>query len=91
VAIFLPAFVFVALSAPFIPKLRQSKIAGGALDGVNLASLALMATVTWQLGRGAVTDFTSLAVVVVSFAALVHWRVNATWLILAGALIGLLR
>jgi chromate transporter len=48
--IFLPAFIFVALSAPLIPRLRASPLAGAFLDGVNVASLALMAVVTWQLG-----------------------------------------
>ena len=53
VGIFLPAFVFVAFSGPLIPRMRRSRIAGAALDGVNAASLALMAVVTWQLGRAA--------------------------------------
>ena len=56
VGIFLPAFVFVALSGPLIPWLRRSPTAGAALDGVNVASLALMAVVTWQLARAAVVD-----------------------------------
>ncbi|HVL11327.1 MAG TPA: chromate efflux transporter, partial [Gemmata sp.] len=49
VGIFLPAFVFVALSVPLVPRLRRSKVAGAFLDGVNAASLALMAVVTVQL------------------------------------------
>ena len=53
VGIFLPAFLFVALSAPLMPRLRRSRIAGSILDGINVASLALMAVVTWQLGRAA--------------------------------------
>src|SRR4030095_8877387 len=44
--IFLPAFFFVAISGPLIPRLRASPIAGAFLDGVNVASLALMAVVT---------------------------------------------
>ena len=54
--IFLPAFVFVALSGPLIPRLRASSGAGAFLDGVNVASLALMAVVTVQLGRAALVD-----------------------------------
>jgi chromate transporter len=50
VGIFLPAFVFVFVSSPFIPKLRSSSWASGFLDGVNVASLGLMAAVTLQLG-----------------------------------------
>lgn len=43
VGIFLPALVFVALSGPVAPRLRRSPVAGAILDGVNVASLALMA------------------------------------------------
>ena len=57
VAIFLPSFVFVALSSPFIPRLRRSPWAAGFLDGANAASVALMATVTWELARAAVVDW----------------------------------
>jgi chromate transporter len=48
--IFLPAFFFVAISGPLVPRLRRSAIAGAFLDGVIVASLALMAVVTWRLG-----------------------------------------
>jgi len=48
--------VFVALSGPLVPRLRRSPTAGAVLDGVNVASLALMAVVSWQLGRAALVD-----------------------------------
>src|SRR6185436_9496079 len=48
IGIFLPAFVFVAISAPLVQRIRGSKVAGALLDGVNAGSLALMATVTFQ-------------------------------------------
>ena len=51
VGIFLPAFVFVALSGPLVPRIRRSPVAGAFLDGVNVASIALMALVTAQLAR----------------------------------------
>jgi chromate transporter len=90
-AIFLPAFVFVAVSGPLIPRLRRSVIATSVLDGVNIASLALMAVVTWQLGRSALTDATSAAIAVASLVTLVGSRINPTWLIGAGIVIGLWR
>src|SRR5215218_6758709 len=52
--IFLPAFVFVAITGPIIPRLRDSPVLAGLLDGANVVSLALMAEVTWQLGRASV-------------------------------------
>src|SRR3989338_5161954 len=55
-AIFLPSFVFVALSHPLLPRVRGSAWAGAFLDGVNVAALGLMAVVTWELGRAAIVD-----------------------------------
>jgi chromate transporter len=91
VGIFLPAFFFVAVSGPLIPRLRRSPFAGAFLDGVNVASLALMAVVTWQLGRAALTDWTAVALALVSGGLLIRFRVNSAWLVLGGAVIGLVR
>src|SRR5206468_3260693 len=85
VAIFFPAFVFVAVSHPFIPRLRRSPWAGALLDGINVASLALMAGVTWQLGRVAVTDVTTAALALASVVLLVRTPVNSAWLVATGA------
>jgi chromate transporter len=89
VGIFLPAFVFVAVSGPLVPKLRRSPIAGAVLDGVNVGSLALMAVVSWALGRAAVVDGMTVVLTLASFALLVRWKVNSAWLVLGGALVGL--
>jgi chromate transporter len=88
VGIFLPAFVFIALSGPLIPRIRESRNAGAALDGVNVASLALMATVTWQLGWAAIVDVPSAALAIVSAILLFTTRINIVWLILGGAIVG---
>ena len=86
--IFLPAFVFVALSGPLVPRLRRSPVAGAALDGVNVASLALMAVVSWHLGRAALVDPLTLALAAFAAVALLAYRVNSMWLILAGGIVG---
>ena len=91
VGIFLPAFVFVAASGPLVPRIRRSPAAGAFLDGVNAASLALMAVVTWQLGRAALVDPTTIALAVLSGAVLLRFPINSAWLVLAGGLVGLLR
>ena len=88
VAIFLPGFVFVALTQPIIPKLRASTLMGGALDGVVAASLGLMLAVTSQLGQAAITDAASAGVAASAAVILVVWKPNSTWLILAGAVAG---
>ncbi|MBN2511368.1 MAG: chromate transporter [Sedimentisphaerales bacterium] len=88
--IFLPSFVFVAISNPLIPKLRSSRWAGALLDGVTVASLGLMAAVTLQLGRQFLFDVQSLIVAGISFVLLIRYKINSTWLILGAAALGLL-
>jgi len=87
--IFLPAFVYVAISAPIVPRLRRSALAGAALDGVNVASMALMVVVTWQLGRAALVDPLAMVLAVLSAVLLLGTRVNSVWLILGGAVLGI--
>jgi chromate transporter len=88
--IFLPAFFFVAISGPFVPRLRRSPGAGHFLDGLNVASLALMAVVTWHLGRSTLVDGPTVLLSVVSLAILSFQRINPTWLVLGGAAVGLI-
>ena len=87
--IFLPAFLFVAASGPLVPRIRRSPTAGAFLDGVNAASLALMFVVTYQLGRAAVIDVSTLVLALASAIALFRFRLNSAWLILVGAIVGL--
>lgn len=88
--IFLPAFVFVAISGPLIPRLRRSPHASAFLDGVNAASLALMAVVTFQLARAAIVDVPTAALALVGAFLLVRVRARSTWLVVGGAVAGLL-
>jgi len=86
--IFLPSFIFVALSNPLIPRLRRSPWLGALLDGVNVASLGLMAAVTWQLGRASLIDPLTVALALISAALLFRFKVNSTWLVLGVAIAG---
>src|SRR5574340_468804 len=86
--IFLPSFIFVAISNPLIPKIRNSVWVRGLLDGVNAASLGLMAAVAWVLGRASLTDWVAVLIALGSLALLLRFKVNSTWLIAGGALIG---
>jgi chromate transporter len=90
-AIFLPSFVFVALSNPLIPRLRGSRWAAGFLDGANAASVALMATVTAQLARAALVDALTVVLAAAAGVALFRYRLNSAWLVAGGAAVGLLR
>lgn len=87
---FLPAFVYVAVTAGFLPYLRQSPVASAFLDGVNASAVALMGFVGWQFGRAALVNVPAIVVAVLSLVLVFRYKVNSTWLVLGGALIGIL-
>jgi len=89
VGMFIPAFLYVSLTAQVLPRVRKSPTAGAFLDGVNAAAVALMALVGFQFARETVA--TPLAVVIVAVSAVLAFRfhVNSAWLILGGAVCGL--
>jgi chromate transporter len=90
IGIFLPAFFFVAVSGPLVRRIRRSETAGAFLDGVNAASLSLIAVVTWQLGRAALIDWLTVALLIASLVLLARYRLNSAWLVFGGAITGLL-
>ncbi len=87
--IFLPAFIFVALLHPLVPRLRGNPWTAAMLDGVNVAALGLMAAVTWILGREAIIDPVTATIAIAAALLLIRFRVNSAWLVLAGAIVGL--
>lgn len=90
VAIFLPSFVFVPLIDRLLAAIRDWSWVRSALDGVNVAAVALMAGVAAQLARTALVDPLTVALAAATLAVLLRWRPNPTWLIAAGAAVGLL-
>jgi chromate transporter len=89
VGIFLPGFVFVALTGPIIPRLRDSSVLAGLLDGANVASLALMAGVAWQLGRASLVEPVPPLIALAALVMLFATEVNPAWLVLGGGSLGL--
>ena len=89
IGIFLPGFVLVAILQPIVARVRRSAVAGAFLDGVNVASLALMAVVGVEIGRAALVDWITAGIAVASAVLLVRFKVSPTWLLPAGALLGL--
>jgi chromate transporter len=91
VGIFLPAFIYVATSAPIIPRLRTSPTLSALLDGVTMGSLALMAVVSWELGRASLVDATTAVLCAAALMLLLTTRVNSAALVVVGAIAGLLQ
>lgn len=89
VGIFLPAFVFVALSRPILARLGGSALAKGFLGGAGAASLALMAAVAWPLGHAALSSWAGAAIGAVALALFtLRPRWSPTWPIVGGAIVG---
>jgi len=89
-AIFLPSFFMAGVVGALASRIRQSPLAGAFLDGVNAAAVALMAAVALTLGRVTLVDGWAWALGLASAALLLRFKINATWLILGGAALGLL-
>lgn len=95
VAIFLPSFVFVAITNPLVPRMRRSRWTAAFLDAVNAASLGLMAAVTIRLagriffpGDDWRPSWTALAIAAVAMGVVWRWKVSAIWLVVGGAAAG---
>ena len=88
IGIFAPGFFFVAMSRPVIPRLRDSVITSALLDGLVVASLGLMAAVTWHLGRSALIDIPTAGLAAAALILLCTIRPNSTWLVVGGAVAG---
>jgi chromate transporter len=70
--------------------MRKSPTASAFLDGVNAAAIALMALVGFQFARETVLTPLAAVIGMVSAICLFRYRINSVWLILGGALCGLL-
>ena len=91
VGIFLPSFLFVALLNPLIPKLRKSKFLSAFLDAVNVASVAVILAVCFEMGRSTLTDWRSILIAALSFAVVFYFKkLNSAFIVIGGAALGYL-
>lgn len=86
--IFLPSFIFVLMSSPFIPKLRRSPLASAFLDGVNAASLGLMLAVTIVLAGSTLVSISSWMIFLLAMGAVIVWNLNAAGIVVGSAALG---
>ncbi len=91
IAVFLPSFVFVALLNPLVPRMRKSRLFSAFLDGVNIASVAIILTVCIQLGKETISDWRSLLIAGISLAVTFGFpKWNSVFLIIGSAALGYL-
>lgn len=87
IGIFLPAFVISSFIKPIIPKMRASKWLSAALDGINIASLVLMAAVTAKLGAASIVGPITAIIFAGSMIGIMRFKINTAWLIAGGGII----
>jgi chromate transporter len=91
IAIFLPSFVFVAMLNPIVKKMRNSKLFSAFLDAVNVASVAIIVAVCFEMGKDTITDWRTILIAVLSISiAFGHKKLNSAFVVLGGSLIGYL-
>ena len=87
--IFLPSFIFVAFLNPLIPRLRKSTVMSAFLDTVNIVSVALILSVTIEMGKETFSDWRTIVIAAGGFAATYYFKkLNTAFIILGGALAG---
>lgn len=89
IAMFLPSFIIVAATGPLIPRLRRSPLAQAFLRGVNVAVVALILSVSLALFKSAFIDHWTVIIGVAGLFALLFLRIDTFWLIVVGAVLGL--
>ncbi|MFA6277612.1 MAG: chromate efflux transporter [Pedobacter sp.] len=91
IAIFLPSFVFVAFLNPIVKKMRNSMLFSAFLDAVNVASVAIIIAVCFDMGKDTITDWRTVLIAILSIAiAFGYKKINSAFVILGGSLIGYL-
>ena len=90
-AIFLPSFVFVALLNPIVKKMRNSILFSAFLDAVNVASVAIIVAICFDMGRAAITDWRTILIAGLSIlVAFGYKKLNSAFVVLGGSLAGYL-
>jgi len=89
IAIFLPSFVFVALLNPLVKKMRDSKLFAAFLDAVNVASVAIIVAICFDMTKDTITDWRTVLIAVLSIAIAFGYRkINSAFVVLGGSLLG---
>ncbi len=87
--IFLPSFIFVALLNPLIRKMRESKLFSAFLDAVNVASIAIIVAICYQLGKETISDWRTIIIAIASLAVVFGFKkTNSAMVVVGGSILG---
>jgi chromate transporter len=91
IGIFLPAFVFVALLNPVVKAMRHSQFFSFFLDAVNVASVAIIVSVCYQMGKDNLSDWRPVSISIFAIAAMLYFKnINSAYVVIGGAVAGYL-
>ncbi|CAN5625501.1 chromate efflux transporter [soil metagenome] len=91
IGIFLPSFVFVALLNPLVKRMRNSKPFSAFLDAVNIASVAIIVSICYFMGKDSISDWRTILIAVISIILTFGFRkINSAWIVLGSSLTGYL-
>lgn len=91
IGIFLPSFIFVMLLNPIVPKLRKSKVISAFLDAVNIAAVAVILAVVFEMAKDTLTDWRTIVIAVLSLVIVFAFKkMNSAFIVLGGAVLGYL-
>jgi chromate transporter len=90
-AIFMPSFIFVALLHPLMKKMRSSKLLSVFLDAVNVASVAIIITVCYEMAKDSITDWRTIVIGIISSLIVFKFRkINSAFVVIGGGILGYL-
>jgi chromate transporter len=91
IAIFLPSFIFVAILNPLVKKMRNSTPFSVFLDAVNVASIAIIVSICYQLGKETITEWRTILIAIVSILIAFNYKkINSALVVLGGSILGYL-
>lgn len=89
IGVFLPSFIFVAMLGRIMAFFRNSKFFESFLDAVNIASVAVVASVCIKMGSETLIAWPAITILAAS--ALLLWlfpKMNSAWIVAFGAIAG---
>ncbi len=89
VGIFLPSFLLVGLVNPLVQKIRKSALLSAILDAINIAAVAIILAVCFEMGREAIVDWRTILIAILSLIVVFRFKkINSAFTVLGGALLG---
>lgn len=86
----LPSFLLTIAIAFFYIKVQSLPFIIGITKGITSAVVGLLIIMTFRTGRSIIKDSFSLIIAVISFLALVFFKINPVWVIIISGLLGII-